>query len=309
MTQTILQNLIEEDYGLSGRGKWFHSDDHDSLVYNAEEDYFFWNSKGVKGTAYDYLVKVRCMTKEKARNFLKDFIGAFKQNQEIGQDVVPYDKLVDTFWVNGLEHRDYWYKRCLTDETIDRRKLGFYNDWFTLPLYEDGEFVNFQLRRDEPKKQITQWYRRGKALPLYNEGILPFVTDRIYITESATDAILLNQEGFPCVSPNGSGTWQESWFPKFSRINNIVYIADNDKPGFKGAELVAKSLGIYRTKIVMFEGKEEKYDSGNFFQEGGTKDAFAEWIDKHSYYLFELINIYGRTKDLGKYKKEFSWAR
>lgn len=306
---SLIKELVEQDFGIEGRGKWYHSSDHDSLVINDEENYFFWNSRELKGGPVEYLVHVRGMEKTQARNFLKNYFGAFKENQEIGQDVLPYDKLVDAFWTNGLDNRTYWYKRCLTDDTIDRRKLGHYNGWYTIPLYENGEFVNFQLRRDEPSKKITQWYRRGKALPLYNEGILPFVTDKLYITESATDAILLNQEGFPCVSPNGSGTWQQEWFPKFSRIKEIYYIADQDKAGFHGARLTANSLGIYRTKIVLFDDKEEKYDTGQFFQEGGTKESFQEWISNHSYYLFELENIYGRTKNLGKLRKEFSWAR
>lgn len=306
---SLIKELVEQDYGIEGRGKWFHSQDHDSLVVNDEENYFFWNSRELKGGPIEYLVQIRGMEKSQARNFLKNYFGAFKENSEIGGDVVAYDRLVDAFWTNGLDNREYWYKRCFTDETIDRRKLGYYNGWYTIPLYENGEFVNFQIRRDEPKKQITQWYRRGKALPLYNEGILPFVTEKIYITESATDAILLNQEGFPCVSPNGSGTWQQEWFSKFSKIKEIIYIADADKAGLKGASLVAKSLGMGRVRIVTFDDKPEKYDSGQFFQEGGTKESFKEWIDTHSHYLFEIEVVYGRTRDLGKSRKEFAWTR
>lgn len=305
---SALKELIEQDFGLEGRGKWFHSETHDSLVYNSEEDYFFWNSKNLRGNALDYLIKVRGMELSEARNFLNNYFGAFKEISEFQTQTQPYDKLVDIMWANGLNHREYWYKRCFTNETIDRAKLGYYNEWYLIPLYENSEFVNFQMRRDEPQKAITQWYRRGKALPLYNENLLEF-TKKIYITESATDAILLTQFGFPCVSPNGSGTWKSEWFSKFSKIKEIIYLADNDKAGLKGASLVANSLGIYRTKVVLFEGKEEKYDSGKFFQDGETKESFLEWINNHSYYLFQIENVYGRTKDLGKLRKEFSWAK
>lgn len=304
---TLLQDLIQEDFGIEGRSKWMHSVDHDSLVYNAEEDYFFWNSQGLKGNALDYLMKVRGLEKSEAQNFLKNFFGAFKENPEILQ-AKPYEKLVDVMWVNGFDHREYWYNRCLTDDTIDRYKLGYYNGWNLIPIYENGEFINFQMRRDEPKKTITQWYRTGKAMPLFNEGILPYVK-KIYITEGTVDAILLNQEGFPCVSPNGTNTWQQDWFNKFSNIKEIIYIADNDKAGYNGAKLVAKSLGMYRVKIVNFDGKFEKYDSVNFFQEYNDKDAYKEWLETHSSYLFELEVVYGRTKDLGKLRKEFAWAK
>lgn len=300
---TILHDLIEEDYGLEGRGKWFHSQEHDSLVYNAEDDYFFWNSQNIKGNALDYLVQVRGMKKDEARFFLKNFFGAFKEFQSSQQESVPYEKLIDRFWVNGFDHRDYWYKRNLSDETIDRRNLGYYDGWFTVPFFENGDFVDFQLRRDEPQKTIARWYRNGRALPLYNEGILPFITDKVYITEGTVDAILLNQEGFPCVSPNGTNTWQESWFSKFSKINEVIYIADYDKAGYNGARLVANSLGMYKVKIILFDGMYEKYDTVNFFQDGGTKETLLEWISNHSYYLFELENVYGRKSELGRLRK------
>jgi DNA primase len=146
-------------------------------------------------------------------------------------------------------------------------------------------------------------------MPLYNDGILPYITDKVYITEGTIDAILLNQMGFPCVSPNGTNTWQQEWFSKFSKIKEIVYIADNDKAGMHGASLVAKSLGMGRVRIVTFDGKEEKYDSVDFFRQGGTKESFQEWIDTYSHYLFEIEVVYGRTKDVGKYRKEYSWAK
>lgn len=301
---TILQDFIEADYGIEGRGRWMHSQEHDSLVLDVENDKFFWNSRNLRGNALDYLVKVRGMEKSEARNFLNNYFGAFKENSEDFKASKPYDKLVDVMWANGVSKREYWYKRCLTDETIDRYKLGYYNEWNLIPIYENGEFVNFQMRRDDPKK-IGQWYRTGKPMPLFNEGILPYVK-KIYITESATDAMLLNQEGFPCVSPNGSGTWQQGWINKFSSINDIIYLADNDQAGLKGAELVANSLGVFRVRVVTFDGKEEKYDSGNFFQDGGNKETFKEWINTHMHYIFEIVQpkIYK-----GKYKRELAWAR
>lgn len=305
---TILEELVESDFGIEGRGRWKHASEHDSLVVDVENQRFFWNSTGLKGSAIDYLVHVRGMEKSEARNFLNNYFGAFKENSESSPQAQPYDKLVEIMWANGINHREYWYKRCLKDETIDRAKLGYYDGWNLVPIYKDSEFINFQMRRDEPKKAITQWYRTGKAMPLYNEGILPFL-NKVYITEGTVDSILLQQEGFPCISPNGTNTWQPEWFSKFSKIKEIIYIADMDKPGLNGARLVANSLGIYRTKIVLFECMKEKYDSVNFFQDGGTKDSFMDWIREHSYFLFEIENIYGRTKDLGKLRKEFAWAK
>src|SRR3989337_762480 len=121
---TLLQDMITEDFGLQGRNRWHHSIEHDSLVYDAEKDRFFWNSEKLYGTALDYLTQVRGLSKEQAQNFLKNSFGGFSEVSEIKNQVEPYEKLVEVFWANGLNHRNYWYKRCLKDDTIDRYKLG-----------------------------------------------------------------------------------------------------------------------------------------------------------------------------------------
>lgn len=303
MTDSLLYKFIDEDFGIEGRGKWYHSDQHDSLVYNSEDDFFFWNSRGIKGNALDYLILVRGMDKEQASNFLKNSYGAFKENKPDGVRTPPYEKLVELMWNNGKKNRDYWYHRKLTDSTIDRYKLGFYEGWYLIPMYENGEFANFQCRRDEPKKTINQWYRHGHPI-LFNEGILPF-TKTIYITEGTVDAILLNQEGFPAVSPNGTNTWQISWFSKFTHIENIYYVEDHDAAGRNGSKLVANCLGLDRVKIVSFDDKPDKYDSVDFFRDGGTKETYKDWISTHSRYLFQMENTY----TIKQKKATYQWAR
>jgi DNA primase len=233
------------------------------------------------------------MNKEQAQIFLKNSFGGLSEISEIHHHAEPYEKLVEVFWANGLTNREYWYKRCLKDDTIDRYKLGYFNEWNMVPFYENGDFVNFQMRREIPEKRIHQYYKHGKPI-LFNEGILPF-TKTVYITEGTVDAILLNQEGFPAVSPNGTNTWQDEWFSKFSHIESITYLADNDKAGQYGARLVAKCLGLGRVKIVNFSGKDEKYDSVNFFQDGGNKETFRDYVKDNSHFLFELEGINDRS--------------
>lgn len=186
----ILQKLVEEDFGISGRGKWLHSEEHDSLVINSEDDKFFWNSTGQRGSPFDYLVNVRGMTKQEAKEFLKNIVGGFSNNSEQQTQVVAYDKLEDVFWVNGKDKRDYWYKRCLTDDTIDRKKLGFFNGYNIVPIHKSGDLANFQMRRDEPDKRIFYYYKTGEIY-LYNESMLPYCKDTVFITEGLVDAILL----------------------------------------------------------------------------------------------------------------------
>lgn len=301
MSNGLLQKLVEEDYGYeNSSGVWGRSKNHDSLVVNEENQTWFWNSRGVRGDVIDYLVIIRGMTNSRAKQYARAIItGDMAENEN---KVYPYEKLIDTMWNNGKNKRDYWYSRHLNDDTIDRRRLGFYEGWYLIPIYERGNFLNFQMRRDEPEKRITKWYKQGNPT-LYNDGILPF-TKRIYIVEGTVDAILLYQEGFPAVSQMGTHTWQVKWFDKFVNIPEIYYIEDNDKAGRFASKAVANCLGLDRVKVVTWEGKPEKYDTVDFFREGNTAEDFKNYIQMNSKYLYEMEKIHVQKRKSYRISRE-----
>lgn len=285
---SLLEQLVKEDYGYKEGSRWGHSEEHDSLVIDAEKLRWFWNSKGIHGNTFDYLTKVRGYSDDQAKDFLKAH--KFSISVSVSEEEntpTPYEALVDYLWIEGKKNRDYWYRRCLTDETIDRYRLGYFDEWYSIPVYMNGEFRNFQLRRDIPEKKIRPWYR-GVGPLIYNSAILKFV-DRIFITEGPVDAILLNQLGYPAISHTGGANgWRDEWFIYFTSINNIVYIADNDKAGVAGAGMVAKSLGEGRVKILKFSDKPEKYDAMDFFRDGNTVEEFEQRL-LETKYIFEGI--------------------
>ena len=82
----------------------------------------------------------------------------------------------------------------LVDSTIDRYRLGFHDGWYLIPLYEDGLFLNFQKRRDDPNKRINYWYNSSHPVIL-NAEILEFV-DYIYITEGTVDSLYLIKRAY-----------------------------------------------------------------------------------------------------------------
>jgi len=111
----------------------------------------------------------------------------------------------------------------------------------------------------------------------------------VYITEGTVDSILLSQYGVPSVSHNGgSDYWSDKWMKEFIRTKEIIYIADNDDAGIVAAKKVARSLGEYRVKIYRFKDKEEKFDTIDFFRNGGTLEEFNERI-KESKFLYQGI--------------------
>jgi len=269
----ILATLIDEDFGLEYRegSNYARAGQHDSLILDFEKGLFFWNSKGLVGDPLVYLLKVRKLSFPDARKFLARFnqytdTFAIKHDE----DVVVYPRLVDIFWESGLNNRDYWYDRCLTDETVNRFKLGYFDGWYLIPLFENGTLKNFQCRRDKPIKRIKSWYRGLKPL-VFNTDILK-VVDRIYITEGPVDAILLNQNNINAVSHNGGAEgWSQAWFKYFFKQKEIIYVGDNDKPGLAGAKKVAKSLGVSKVKIFTFNDFDYKYDTVDYFRDGGLE--------------------------------------
>ncbi len=285
MTLELLESLIEADFGYKGTTNWGKSDEHSSLVVDRKRGKFFWNSKGWSGDAVDYLMLVRGMRKKDANDYVK---GNIFSDSRLPSDVstdTPYEKLVDFLWDNGKDRRDYWYKRCLQDNIIDRFSLGFYEDWYTIPVYVDGVFRNFQCRREIPEKRIKAWYR-GVGPLLFNSSILQFV-NKVYVTEGPVDAILLTQLGLPAISHTaGAEGWRDEWFKYFFKAKEIIYIADNDEPGKRAALKVAKSLGEGRVKILIFSDKPDKYDAMDFFRDGGSLEEFYD-RESHASYSFE----------------------
>lgn len=280
--ETLLEKVIGLDYTITGNGgRWKKTDEHSSFVLDLKRQEWFWNKMDMRGGPLEYLTLVKKIPVKKAKEILKDLgdIGwsdltlPDKKNK-----VVQNEKLVEVFWRNGIKDRDYWYRRCLTDKTIDTYKLGKYDGFWTLPVYMDGKFMNFQCRTDIPEKKIRPWYINVGPL-LVNSSILPFLST-VFITEGPVDALLLNQLGFPAVSHTGGATgWSDKWFPYFVRAKKIYYIADNDLAGYTAVKKVSKSLGEYRVKMITFKDYSLKYDTVDFFRDGGTVEKFKELID------------------------------
>lgn len=291
----LLQTLVADDFGYKHEGShWGRAIAHSSLVINESTQRWHWNSEGTYGGVIDYLVKVRGMSQMDAERLSR---GTSPHIQlSAGKDSAPvtqYDKLVDLLWSAGKNHRDYWYKRLLTDSTIDRFRLGYYEGWYTVPIYFNSRFLNFQIRRDEPEKTITQWYK-GVDKVVFNSDILRLVST-LYLTEGTVDSILLQQYGIPSAAINGVG-WEQRWFHLFSNIDTIFYIADNDRAGMEAAKRVCNGLGVYRVKVVTL-GRSNKYDTVDFFRDGGRLDDFLNICNTKSKYLFEMeINVKNRFR-------------
>lgn len=301
---SVLKDIISKDFDLEGTGRWLKVVDKNngpsSLVVDTEEEIFYYNSKNIVGDALVWLTKVKGMTFDEAKKILKQFEtfgGSYIITIKDGSEVVVLPRLVDSFWTagNSPEYRKYWYNRGIKDSTIDRFRLGHYNGWNTIPIFMDGIFRNFQIRRDEPKKTIKGWYS-GIGPLLFNSSILK-LSKTVFIAEGPTDCIRLMQEGFPAISHTGGATgWKQEWNKYFLNQERIFYFSDNDEAGVEGAKKVAQNLGEYKVRIVNLstyaqaQGVEagKGYDVIDFLSSGFTNKDLLKATKEYSKYSFQL---------------------
>jgi hypothetical protein len=219
---SLLAKLIEEDHGLELRGRWGRSDTKSSLVYDGLKDLFYYNKDDICGDAFTYLTQMRGWDFNTAKEYLKqnNFTATFVQEISNGQESVVYPKLLE-IWSENLEEGDksYFYNRMLTDQTIRRFKLGYFNQFYTIPIFMDGTLKQFQMRRDSPK--LIKNYYAGVGPLLFHSEILQ-ITDTVYITEGLIGTILLSQFGVPACSMNiGAEGFQAKWAKYFTRIKQV----------------------------------------------------------------------------------------
>lgn len=294
---TTLTELIKKEYTLKGSGRFLKTEEHSSLVIDIEKDIFFWNSKDIAGDAYVWLTKIEGRSDTEARSIIKGELTTDHQLyvevvSPTGKELTVYPKLVSIFHEAGKQNRSYWYRRGLTDRTIDRFFLGFTAGWYTIPFFVNGTLLNFQMRRDTPDKRIKSWYS-GVGPILFNSDILRMGNSAV-ITESPTDAMLLSQCGIPgVVSTNGgSSYWSPAWYKFFLDKRNIYIVYDNDKPGRKGASSIAKALGQNRCFVYNFDGYPEKYDLGDWLNDPKNKDIqVGDFLEKKSRRIFEHVEV------------------
>ncbi len=290
---TTLTELIEKGHTLKGSGRFLKTIEHSSLVIDTAKDIFYWNSQGIIGDVFVWLTKVEGRTESEARQILKeDIIHDHQLYVEVvspsGKELTVYPKLVDIFHEVGKTSRTYWYDRGFTDKTIDRFYLGYNEGWYLIPFFVNGTLLNFQMRRDTPEKRIKSWYS-GVGPILFNSDILR-MGNSVVITESPTDAMLLSQRGIPgVVSTNGgSSYWSPAWYKFFLDKRDIYIVYDNDKPGRKGATVIAKALGQNRCFVYNFDEYPEKYDLGDWLADPKNKvTPVGDFLEEKSRRIFE----------------------
>jgi putative DNA primase/helicase len=177
-------------------------------------------------------------------------------------------------------------------------------------LNEEGRLVFEACRYKEPK---TFRLRRpdGKGGHEYNlKGVprvpfhLPEVlkAELVFIVEGEKDANNLASTGLTATcNPMGAGNWRPD-FNQFFEGKQVVILPDNDEPGHKHAELVARHLHstAKSVKVLELPGLPEKGDVSDWLAAGGTADQLFNLVEEAPEWQPNAKKSWTKEKHRGK---------
>ena len=147
---------------------------------------------------------------------------------------------------------DYYKYRKISSVSVAKFELGYSEkqDMITIPVHSpDGLCVGFVGRSVEGKE-----FKNTPGLPkskiLFNLHRIKN-SDRVYVVESACNAIRFDQCGVPAVATLGSNVsnFQTDLLKKY--FNNIILIADNDEAGSNMKKRLTEKLGSRLSTIEL----------------------------------------------------------
>lgn len=144
--------------------------------------------------------------------------------------------------------------RGLTKTTVERYKLGYDGQCYTIPISIDGVLVNVRKKKYvDGKRSRTlgiEGFNTKKLWPYENL----FVSDTLHIMEGEMDCLLANQLGVNAVTVTaGAGNWRDEWGALFKDvgIKKVVLCYDIDKAGARGAEKIQQRLQDHVKVVVV----------------------------------------------------------
>lgn len=148
--------------------------------------------------------------------------------------------------------RSYWYSQGLTDETINRFKLGYTSicptypgspSW-TIPVTYQGKLYNIRHRLANPPKPGDKYRPEMAGLPvaMFNADALRSGDWQVVVVEGEVKTMVLTQYGFTTVGIPGCTIFKDKWVKLFP-ASAVIYIALDP-----GAEEQAAKIGTRLAK-------------------------------------------------------------
>ena len=143
--------------------------------------------------------------------------------------------------------RDYLREqRGIAEPVIDRFLLGWDGRRITIPIPDrEGRVAFFKLAKDpeDQSESPKMFCSRGGRVELYGWERTLERPQQIIVCEGEFDRLVLEGRGIAAVtSTGGAATFRWEWAEALHEISQVFVCFDNDEPGCKGAERVARLI-------------------------------------------------------------------
>jgi len=176
----------------------------------------------------------------------------------------------------------YWFDRGFTQATLDQFHIGygriglsehlgeqydpkiflelelftktgqeFFAGVYVIPYFDvNGNVIAFKGRKTQFGKGPKYLGMRNESHRLFNVHSLCAKNKVVLICEGETDTMMAAQLNYQAVGIPGADSFKEKWVDIFSGYEKIIYVADADAVGMKGAEKISR-LFLPRKLLVL----------------------------------------------------------
>lgn len=172
--------------------------------------------------------------------------------------------------------RDLKERRGLTEEVIERFKLGCWKGKLVFPVQDpQGNLLGYKVHKGPHLKPDGTMARQGEGVKAQLYPSHPVEQRPIWIAAGEPDVWRLAVEGISAITgTGGEGCWKEEWTSFFKNCDVTVGF-DNEPAGHEGmAKVVKAHKGVVsRLRCVAWpDGLPKGYDITDWLQSGKTLD-------------------------------------
>lgn len=247
--------FVEERGGQKYAHCPFHSDKTPSLTVNPTTEEWFCHSCKRGGAAAEFISAYFDVNKTTARHAINYRLARGKWPFPTDEQIEEYQKNLR----NSPREIEALHNFGITDEVIEKYKLGLEDIRITIPVYgKTGYCVNIR-KYLPPHRRIADGTNNAKCINIRNMGskryypISAFDVEKedIYIVEGEKDALVAISQGYNAVTSTGGTSIPTDELILF-KGKNVYIMLDTDLAGQKNVKLYGQLLrGIAKSIYVV----------------------------------------------------------
>lgn len=180
------------------------------------------------------------------------------------------------------EHIDYLHSRKITDETIERLRIGFNNGRIIIPYYKNNHVCYWIGRGEKPKYFKPKLDGLNENIPWGMHTLSRESKELLVIAEGAFDALSFDQEGFSVLATMG-GHFSKAQLKQVLDIaktfEEVFLCFDSDEAGNKFLSDLSQILFTNKIKFSCNQLIDDKDVSDYYTRGGSLKDLVANKKD------------------------------